>query len=174
MNAWVQTPGCDPQTPTSKKRRTRMMEQDKTTRSRSVASSRILQLPAAIVGICYLAAYVLLTHISYIEPYGAANITPWNPDTGLSFVLVLLFGLRMIPLLFVAPLLGDLALNLSVPWVFELLLVVLIGGVYSAALVYLQRPSVRFDRTLSSMRDLVLLMLVAGVSADSWRRVMWQ
>ena len=91
---------------------------------------------------------------------------PHGPHTGLSFVLVLLFGRRMIPLLFIGPLLADFVLNLApVPWVVELSFVVLIGGGYSAALVFLLRSSVRFDPALSSMRDLVLLMLVAGVSA---------
>jgi two-component system sensor kinase FixL len=109
---------------------------------------------------------VLLDWISFIEPYAPANITPWNPHTGLSFVLVLLFGRRMIPLLFIGPLLADIVLNLSpVPWVVELSFVVLIGGGYSAALLFLSRPSMRFDPALLSMRDLVLLMLVAAASA---------
>ena len=132
----------------------------------SVAYPRILSLPILIVGVGYLAGYVLLDWISFIEPYSPLNITPWNPGTGLSFVLVILFGRRMIPFLFIGPLLADLLLNLSpVTWVVELSFVVLIGSGYSAALVFLLRPSMRFDPTLSSMRDLVLLMLVAGVSA---------
>ena len=134
--------------------------------SNRVAYQRILLLPAVIVGIGYLAGYVLLDWISFIEPYAPANITPWNPHTGLSFVLALLFGRRMIPLLFIAPLLGDFILPVSpVPWVVELSFAVLIGGGYSAGLVFLLRPSMRFDPALSSMRDLVLLMLVAGISA---------
>jgi two-component system, LuxR family, sensor kinase FixL len=43
--------------------------------------------------------------------------------------------------------------------------VALIGGGYSAGLITLLRPAVRFDPTLSSMRDLILLMLVAAVGA---------
>ena len=128
-----------------------------------VAYPRILSLPMVIVGIGYLAGYVLLDWISFIEPYSPFNITPWNPGTGLSFFLVLVFGRRMIPFLFIGPLLADLVLNLPpVPWVVELSFAVLIGGGYSAALVFLLRPSMRFDPALSSMRDLVLLMLVAG------------
>jgi two-component system sensor kinase FixL len=143
-----------------------MIERDIAMASNLVAYPRILSLPILIVGVGYLAGYVLLDWISFIEPYSPLNITPWNPGTGLSFVLVILFGLRLIPFLFIGPLLGDLLLNLSpVTWVVELSFVVLIGSGYSAALVFLLRPSVRFDPTLSSMRDLVLLMLVAGVSA---------
>jgi two-component system, LuxR family, sensor kinase FixL len=143
-----------------------MIERNEAMRLNRVAYPRSLFLPAAIVGIGYLAGYVLLDWISFIEPYAPANITPWNPHTGLSFVLVLLFGRRMIPLLFIGPLLADIVLNLSpVSWVVELSFVVLIGGGYSAALVFLLRPSMRFDPALLSMRDLVLLMLVAAASA---------
>ena len=39
------------------------------------------------------------------------------------------------------------------------------GGGYSIALAFLLRPKLRFDPTLASMRDLVLLMVVAVVSA---------
>ena len=94
------------------------------------------------------------------------GITPWNPGTGLSFFLILVFGRRMIPFLFVGPLLADLNQNHPMlPWVVELSFAMLIGGGYSVALIFLLRPSIRFDPALSSMRDLVLLMLVAVVSA---------
>jgi hypothetical protein len=46
---------------------------------------------------------VVLDWVSFVEPYAPFGITPRNPNTGLSFVLILLFGQRMIPLLFLAP-----------------------------------------------------------------------
>ena len=142
-----------------------MIERKKARRPNPGVYPRVISLPAVVVGLCYLVGYVLFDWISFIEPYAPLNITPWNPNTGLSFVLVLAFGRRMIPLLFIGPLLSDLVLNLSpVPWAVEVSLVVLIGGGYSAALVFLLRPSIRFDPSLSSMRDLVLLMLVALLS----------
>lgn len=88
-----------------------MIERDIAMASNLVAYPRILSLPILIVGVGYLAGYVLLDWISFIEPYSPLNITPWNPGTGLSFVLVILFGLRLIPFLFIGPLLGDLLLN---------------------------------------------------------------
>ena len=36
----------------------------------------------------YVAAYVALDWGSYIEPYTNFNITPWNPNTALSFILI--------------------------------------------------------------------------------------
>ena len=68
----------------------------------------IVDAHKAIVGLAYLAGYVALDRVSFIEPYAPFGITPWNPNTGLSFVLILVFGQRMIPLLFVAPFLADL------------------------------------------------------------------
>jgi two-component system sensor kinase FixL len=109
---------------------------------------------------------VALDWVSYIEPYAHFNITPWNPNTSLSFILILVFGQRMIPFLFASPFLADL-INREIvgPWAVEILSAGLIAGGYSAALVFLTRATTRFDPTLSSMRDLVLLILVAAASA---------
>ena len=119
-----------------------------------------------IVGLVYLAAYALLDWISFIEPYARFGITPWNPGTGLSFALLLLFGLRMIPFLLLAPLLAEL-LNqqLAMPWQVEIFASLLVGAGYSIALTILLRPNLHFDPTLGSMRDLVLLTAAAVVSA---------
>ena len=123
-------------------------------------------MPAPVIGLAYLAAYVLLDRVSYIEPYAAFGITPWNPATGLSFVLVLLFGQKFIPLLFVAPLLADAGVRqLPLPWHVELATVFVIGGIYAIALLLLARPRLRFDPGLQSMRDLLLLLLAAVISA---------
>jgi two-component system, LuxR family, sensor kinase FixL len=133
---------------------------------RAAAFPRIADAHKAIAGLAYLAGYVALDWISFLEPYAPFGITPWNPNTGLSFVLILVFGQRMIPLLFVSPFLADLInRQIVLPWTIEIVTVALIGGGYTAALVLLKRPNVRFDPTLSSMRDLVLLMFAAGASA---------
>jgi two-component system sensor kinase FixL len=120
-----------------------------------------------LIALGYLGGYVLLDRISFIEPYGPFGaITPWNPNTGLSFVLFFLFGQRFLPLLFISPLLADLANRpVLLPWMIELLSAVLIGGGYSAALIFLKRPKIGFDPALSSTRDVVLLILVTVISA---------
>jgi two-component system, LuxR family, sensor kinase FixL len=135
-------------------------------RSRDVALERILVLPGPAVGIAYLAGYVLLDWVSYIHPSTSVGITPWNPGTGLSFVVVILFGRRMVPYLFVAPLLADLVNQPTpLPWGVELLTAAVIGTGYSTASMFLLRPAVRFDPDLPSLRDLLLLMLVAMIGA---------
>ena len=135
-------------------------------RMRAMAFPRVFDAHKLIVGLVYLAAYAVLDWISFIEPYAHLGITPWNPGTGLSFVLLLLFGLRMIPFLLISPLLADyLNQQFAMPWHIEILASALVGGGYSIALTFLLHPKLRFEPTLDSMRDLVLLMVVAVVSA---------
>jgi two-component system, LuxR family, sensor kinase FixL len=117
-------------------------------------------------GLVYLVAYVALDRVSFFESDAHLGITPWNPGTGLSFVLILLFGRQLIPLLFVGPLLADIVNRQFVlPWPAEILSIAAIGGGYSAALLFLTRPQTRFDPRLSSMRDLAQLILATSVSA---------
>ena len=131
-----------------------------------MAFPRVFSLPPAVIGIGYLASYVLLDWLSFIQPFAPFGITPWNPPTGLSFVLVLLFGQRYLPLLFAAPLLADFLIRqLPLPWPVELAACVVIGGGYAAGLTILLRPATRFNPALASMRDLILLLGVAAVSS---------
>src|SRR5271170_7037436 len=92
----------------------------------------IVDAHKAIVGVAYLVGYVALDRVSFVEPYAPFGITPWNPNTGLSFVLILVFGVRMIPFLFVSPFLADLVNgHMVLPWTIEILSVALIGAGYS-------------------------------------------
>jgi two-component system sensor kinase FixL len=131
-----------------------------------VVFPRLFTLSHALIGAAYLAGYVLLDWISFIYPFAHYNITPWNPPPGLSFVLVLLCGQRMMPYLFLAPLLADLITRqLPFPWTLELATTAIIGVGYSLALIFLLRPKTRFNPALPSLRDLFLLLATAAVSA---------
>lgn len=135
-------------------------------RLRMMPFPRVFDAPKIIIGFTYLAAYALLDWLSFIEPYAHLSITPWNPGIGLSFVLLLMFGRRMIPFVIVAPLVADIFQRQpSLPWLPEIASSILIGASYSLAALFLLRPNMRFDPFLSSMRDLLLLMLVAAISA---------
>ena len=122
----------------------------------AMAHSRVFSLPPAVIGIGYLLGYVALDWVSFIDPFATFGITPWNPPPGLSFVLLVLFGQRYLPLLFIAPVLADLLVRqLPFPWSLELLVAAFNGGIYALSLRFLLRPSTRFNPTLASMRDLI-------------------
>ena len=130
-----------------------------------MAFPRVFSLPHYALALGFLVLYVLLDWVSFIQPFAPFGITPWNPPTGLSFILVLLFGQRFIPLLFVAPLLADLMVRqLPLPWSVEIATSVIIGGGYATGLMVLLRPATRFNPALTSMRDLIVLFAVAAVS----------
>jgi two-component system, LuxR family, sensor kinase FixL len=123
-------------------------------------------LTPVIAGLAYVVAYPLLDWISYVEPFDGLDITPWNPQVGLSFVLILLFGRRTLPFLFIAPFVCHLVLNLSQTDLNEgFAHAAIIGGGYSAAALFLLRPTTRFDPALPSTRDLILLILTALASS---------
>lgn len=131
-----------------------------------MAFPHVLSLPRSVIGVAYVATYVALDWISFIDPFAPYGITPWNPPTGLSFVLVLVFGQRLIPFLFVAPFLADLTVRqLPFPWSIEIAVILVIGVGYSLAVLFLLRPKTRFNPAMTSLRDLFLLLLVGAVSA---------
>lgn len=131
----------------------------------AMAFPRVFTLPQSVLALGFLAGYVLLDWVSFIQPFAPFGITPWNPPTGLSFILVLLFGQRFIPLLFVAPLVADLLVRqLPLSWGVEIATSFTIGGIYAIGLLLLLRPATRFNPALTSMRDLILLIGVAAIS----------
>jgi two-component system sensor kinase FixL len=143
-----------------------MLNSAQAMRLRTAVFPGIINANKAIVGLSYVAAYVTLDWVSFIEPYAHFDITPWNPNTGLSFIVILVFGQRMIPFLFISPFLADLVnREIVVPWSVEILSVGVIGGGYSTALAFLKRSTTRFDPALPTMRDMVALILVTAVGA---------
>ena len=134
----------------------------------TVVSRRGREVPTAVVGAAYLAAYVFLDWIGSLEqPF--ANYA-WNPNSGASIAFAVMFGRRMIPFMFVAPLLDDLIDDLTIrrlpfPLPLELAEAVLIGSVYGAAVLFLLHPKRRFDPSLQSTYSLFLMTATTAVSA---------
>lgn len=117
------------------------------------------------VGLAYLASYVVLDKLSYIYPFAAFGVTPWNPQTGLSFALILLFGYRYLPWLFAAQLAADLIVRrMPLPVTAELLLVLITGLSYGMAALLLRSPRLKFDFGLSSLGAMAMLTGVALAS----------
>ena len=117
------------------------------------------------IAVAYLAGYVLLDWLSYVHPFADFGITPWNPPTGLSFALILLFGVEFVPWLFVAPVLADAFVrDFALPAGAQICAAAIVGSGYSLAAAILVQPRLRFDLTLPSRHSLLLLMVVAVAS----------
>jgi two-component system, LuxR family, sensor kinase FixL len=131
-----------------------------------VTSRHILALPLPWIGVLYISGYVLFDAVSYVHPFGAYGITPWNPSTGLSILVVLLWGRRMLPLLFLTPPLAEIVVRgLALPLWITALEALIVGGGYTIATLILLHRKLRFDVALSSLRDLNILMGVAVLSS---------
>ncbi|MBS0251759.1 MAG: MASE1 domain-containing protein [Proteobacteria bacterium] len=118
------------------------------------------------LGAAYLAAYVALDWLSFVDPLGAFGITPWNPTTGVSIALVLAFGRAFIPWIFLAPLMADgLLRQFPLPLGAEVAVVLILGGTYAAAAWFLTRQDGPFSNTLQSKQDLIWLLGTAAIAA---------
>lgn len=118
-----------------------------------------------LIGIAFVASYALVDWLSDVSVANFYGVMPWNPAIGLSFALILLLGRDYIPWLFVAPFVTNMLLaSQSVPLEVNLLGACLIGLGYGGATAALTMPQLRFDRTLSTKRSLVLLVAAAAIS----------
>jgi two-component system, LuxR family, sensor kinase FixL len=126
---------------------------------------RARAIQTVLIGVAYIVVYVLLYWISSVEHDPFASYS-WNPNSGASFAAMVMFGRRMLPFMFIAPLVGDLFVpQLMVPLPLELAPPILIGGIYGAAALFLLHAKRGFDRTFQSMSSLVLLTFTSVVSA---------
>jgi signal transduction histidine kinase len=122
----------------------------------SLARALPVALPAragAGVIAAYLACYVFLDWVSFIDPYGPLAITPWNPPPGLSIFMVMRYGPAMAPWLGVAALAAEvLVRDVAAPLpVLALACAWLAAGYTCAALLLTRR--LRFDPALATLRD---------------------
>jgi signal transduction histidine kinase len=106
---------------------------------------------AAVFAPCY----VLLDWVSYIDPLGPFNITPWNPQPALAIAWMLLSGLGHVPAVFATILLAD-ALIRDLPGGYPVMLVsaaVLAAGyagiAWALGLALRPRPSLHTLRQLT-------------------------
>ena len=128
-------------------------------------SPRARQLWRAIVlSVAYVAVYLVLDRISFIEPLHGINITPWNPSTGVMLALLIIKGVRWSPVVPVAELISDATLPqipvLPAP-LFVAAIVVTVGYASGAAIL----RHVRFDASLRRTSDVVVLLLAASTSS---------
>lgn len=122
----------------------------------NLSRRRLLQAGLAVL---YVVAYLALDRISYLYPVPPLGITPWNPASGLSLVLLWRWGLPALPLAVIAPILAELFVrgmpdSLTALWVGSLWA----GVTYAVACEVLRRLAV--DSYLRGARDVVWLAVV--------------
>lgn len=116
--------------------------------------------------VAFVACYLLLDWSSFIGPLQALNITPWNPEPALAVALLLLYGPRWIPLVFLVALTADFLLRgVTIPFSSSLVLAGILAAGY-AAIAHLLGHRLRIDPALQSSKDVLRLTLavVAGAA----------
>lgn len=120
----------------------------------------------AAIALSYLGGYVLLDWLSYVQPFAAFGITPWNPATGLTVALILIHGARFLAILPLAPMLGDAVVRgLPLPLWLQLTVACIIAGGYATTYLGLVHSRAGFDIALGRVRDLVLLVAATVIAA---------
>lgn len=120
--------------------------------------------PGAALIAAFLVGYVLLDWVSFIDPVGPLGITPWNPAPGLALFLLLRYGLRFAPWLFVAVLAADVIVRgAPAPWPVLVAAAVVLTAGY-ALLGALLRGRLRWRGELSTLRDATVFTLASAVA----------
>lgn len=111
---------------------------------------------AAVFAPCY----ILLDWVSYIEPLGPFNITPWNPQPALAIAWMLLGGLGHAPAVFATILLADAIIrDLPGGYAVTLFSAVVLALGY-AAIAWKLRSLLRPRPTLYTLRQLTVFVAV--------------
>jgi PAS domain S-box-containing protein len=115
------------------------------------------------LSVAYIALYLTLDRLSFIEPQHGIDITPWSPNTGLALALLIVKGPRWAPAVFLADLLSGATLpEVAVPSASIFIAALLITGSYAGAAIVLRRLG--FEAGLHRTSDVALLI---GVSIAS-------
>jgi hypothetical protein len=91
-----------------------------------------------LAGLAYLVGYVFLDIVADQQFPDSLGISAWHPSVGLSFLLVVFYGSRMLPLVFLAPFAAELISRGDV--FLAALEAMTVGGGYALAATLLVRP----------------------------------
>src|ERR1700740_2083319 len=122
-------------------------------------SSRIGRVWAVLtLSIGYVALYLTLDRLSFIEAQHGIGITPWSPSAGLALALLIIKGPRWFPAVFPAELLSGATLpQVEVPSAPIFTEALVVTGAYAGATVVLR--CIGFEAGLHRTSDVVRLIL---------------
>jgi len=107
--------------------------------------------------IVFIGLYLVVERVSFIHPWAATGITPWNPQIGLVLALLLVRGPRGLPAIFLAMLSSELLrATPAAIWVAVLCSVLSALGYTAAGLVLARQLSAR--ARIRSLRDFAWLL----------------
>lgn len=131
---------------------------------RATLSSTPFQRRDVLIVSCYLALYLVLEHISLVHQFAGLGLTLWNPPPALSLALLLTFGFRYVPGLFVAAILAGEILQIAPGgWTAKLMTSAVLAGGYAALAVLLRTLRADLEASVLSRTIHVLVIVPAGV-----------
>lgn len=130
----------------------------------TASARRFPHVHVVLLCVGYLLVHLFLDWASSMNALQGLGITPWNPQGGLSLALLVVFGVRFAPLLFVAALMGDVVVRQIPAPLYASSLAALAPMLVYGALTWLLRRHLYFARELRSVKDLSLLVVGGGVS----------
>jgi signal transduction histidine kinase len=118
---------------------------------------------SAVPVVVYVLLYVVLAWLSYARPLFKPEITPWNPQTGLTLAFLLIYGPRLWPAAAVAALAAEFVATDQLALLPTIAVSVWIAGVYGAMATVLRRLDLA--RPLASAADAGRMAIAAVVAA---------
>lgn len=128
--------------------------------------SETLSRSPYLLFLIYLISYAILDWEGLSHPSDMPNVSPWAPSSGLTYALILVFGWRYLWLSFVGDLLAHIVFRpLLIPLHIEVLSCLVVGLGHGLCALVLLHPKLEFSPKLITLRDVILLALVASVGA---------
>jgi PAS domain S-box-containing protein len=116
------------------------------------------------LSVAFIALYLTLDRLSFIEAQHGIDITPWSPSSGLALALLIIKGLGWFPAVFAAELLSGATLpEVAVPSAPIFIAALVVTGGYAAATAVLRL--IGFEAGLRRTSDVALLILVTIASS---------
>jgi PAS domain S-box-containing protein len=121
-------------------------------------------LAVLALSVAYIALYLTMDRLSFIEPLHGIDITPWSPTTGLALALLIIKGPCWFPAVFIGELLSGASLpEMAVPSAPLFISALVVTGGYAGTTVILRRMG--FEAALHRTSDVARLILVTIASS---------